>query len=466
MDNQAIGDETLSSRFPIGKRTMSDPAQAKLPRPNAPQKAQHVQLLLCHLNPPSICNKTDILHDFIFDQKSDIFAITETWLSDHPTEEPVDPQDQRKAPLIDEEIERERIAKLERRIRDLTRTVDDLRKKQKEEKVEQKKQVKAVRQSLQQNFDSKFLQLEGPFLEHGTIDLPLLVVQLLNLAAEDIPVKSTVQKMALEMGVMSDIQVADFMHSHQCVTLGFDATTQDGIHVNAIHVTHGNECVVLSLKLPPGGTGSDYNRAVVNHAAMKKMNTVTELHSHMHPLDTIASWCKSILLAQEKALGLKSNLFGQACAAERIVLALNKLRFKDGFQSLPGRNEAPSRHHLSREPSSCAFPPVYTFVTYYDSFVTYLAQKCPVQNDLRVKLLEDMKTPHSKTELQALGIVGRLVFASWMSTINTNQPDFSYMEGVDLIISIIDRMKTLLASDVRFEKDMFENVLNKKDMPN
>ncbi|ELU09693.1 hypothetical protein CAPTEDRAFT_208348 [Capitella teleta] len=137
-----------------------------------------------------------------------------------------------------------------------------------------------------------------------------------------------------------------------------------------------------------------------------------------------------------------------------------------GFQSLPGRNEAPSRHHLSREPSSCAFPPVYTFVTYYDSFVTYLAQKCPVQNDLRVKLLEDMKTPHSKTELQALGIVGRLVFASWMSTINTNQPDFSYMEGVDLIISIIDRMKTLLASDVRFEKDMFENVLNKKDMPN
>ncbi|ELU07434.1 hypothetical protein CAPTEDRAFT_209433, partial [Capitella teleta] len=348
----------------------------------------------------------------------------------HPTEEPVDPQDQRKAPLIDEEIERERIAKLERRIRDLTRTVDDLRKKQKEEKVEQKKQVKAVRQSLQQNFDSKFLQLE------------------------------VLQENRQENQNYSKLSRNGRVHSWSMGLLIYLLSTPSTTSPTpvALDYTDVRNTMIKNISM---ATMAD--RAVVNHAAMKKMNTVTELHSHMHPLDTIASWCKSILLAQEKALGLKSNLFGQACAAERIVLALNKLRFKDGFQSLPGRNEAPSRHHLSREPSSCAFPPVYTFVTYYDSFVTYLAQKCPVQNDLRVKLLEDMKTPHSKTELQALGIVGRLVFASWMSTINTNQPDFSYMEGVDLIISIIDRMKTLLASDVRFEKDMFENVLNKKD---
>ncbi|ELU05267.1 hypothetical protein CAPTEDRAFT_206895 [Capitella teleta] len=132
------------------------------------------------------------------------------------------------------------------------------------------------------------------------------------------------------------------------------------------------------------------------------MSAVIELHSHMHPLDTIAPRCKSILLAQKKALGLKSNLFGQACAAERIVLALNKLKFKDGVGD-------PNGLRLFLEEMKLPVGIIYRgnrlhvlfhLSTLSTSFVTYLAQKCPVQNDLRVKLLEDMKMPHFKTELQ------------------------------------------------------------------
>jgi hypothetical protein len=72
--------DTRNGRTSHRTWTLSDPAQAKLPRSIASQKVQRVQPLLCHLNPWSNCNKTDILHDFTFDQILNIFAITEILL--------------------------------------------------------------------------------------------------------------------------------------------------------------------------------------------------------------------------------------------------------------------------------------------------------------------------------------------------------------------------------------------------
>ena len=70
----------------------------------------------------------------------------------------------------------------------------------------------------------------------------------------------------------------------------------------------------------------------VNHAAIRKVNenwgkTLNELNCHLHPLDTIASSCRSTLKVLETC---KGHLFGKDCFAGNIVLQINKLRYKDG----------------------------------------------------------------------------------------------------------------------------------------
>ena len=42
------------------------------------------------------------------------------------------------------------------------------------------------------------------------------------------------------------------------VTIGFDATTQEEIHVNSIHFTTENECVAAAVDELAGGTAEDY----------------------------------------------------------------------------------------------------------------------------------------------------------------------------------------------------------------
>ena len=42
--------------------------------------------------------------------------------------------------------------------------------------------------------------------------------------------------MSLEFGILSDYITAAFMIKNKNLTLGFDATTQEGVHVNAINI--------------------------------------------------------------------------------------------------------------------------------------------------------------------------------------------------------------------------------------
>ncbi|ELU15948.1 hypothetical protein CAPTEDRAFT_190637, partial [Capitella teleta] len=194
-----------------------------------------------------------------------------------------------------------------------------------------------------------------------------------NLNSFDVPSRSTIERMGVELGTFSDIQAGDFLYNETNLTLGFDATTQEGVHVNSIHVTSPDVCIVLSLEQLPGGTAEDYSwhiistlqhiakvyssyqslnysivfekikmnvtctmsdRAKVNHAAVRLVNSslgkeLVEVNCHVHPLDSMASVCKSALREAEVQRGLKASLFGSGCGAEHIILAFNKMRFKD-----------------------------------------------------------------------------------------------------------------------------------------
>ena len=43
------------------------------------------------------------------------------------------------------------------------------------------------------------------------------------------------------------------------MTLGFDATTQEGRHVNSIHVPTESNCYAVEVSKRPGGTTQDYS---------------------------------------------------------------------------------------------------------------------------------------------------------------------------------------------------------------
>ena len=79
------------------------------------------------------------------------------------------------------------------------------------------------------------------------------------------------------------------------------------------------------------------DRVVMNHAAIRNVNenwgkTLDELHCHLHPQDTIASYCRSTLKALETCSGC---LFGNYC-------------YKDGKSDTKGFVTFLDDHNLAR----------------------------------------------------------------------------------------------------------------------
>ena len=162
-----------------------------------------------------------------------------------------------------------------------------------------------------------------------------------------VPNRTTCENMARELDVIADLKAAEMVMKTPDLTIGFDATTQEGVHINSIHVTSKNECEVIDISELPGGTSDDYSehicssidsladtyssfhkedfqfcrsrlidhisnsmsdRAAVNHATVEKVNSVwnksiNELNCHLHPLDSISTSCRSALKSVENARG-------------------------------------------------------------------------------------------------------------------------------------------------------------------
>ena len=74
----------------------------------------------------------------------------------------------------------------------------------------------------------------------------------------DVPHRNTVELMARELGVVSDLMSAEVLIEHENITLGFDATTQEGVHVNSVHFTTNDKAYIVAVDQLPGGTAEDY----------------------------------------------------------------------------------------------------------------------------------------------------------------------------------------------------------------
>ncbi|XP_014662638.1 PREDICTED: uncharacterized protein LOC106805525 [Priapulus caudatus] len=73
-----------------------------------------------------------------------------------------------------------------------------------------------------------------------------------------VPHRNTVELMTRELGVISDFHAAEIILNSENITVGFDATTQEGLHVNSVHITNKSDCHVLAIDQLAGGTAEDY----------------------------------------------------------------------------------------------------------------------------------------------------------------------------------------------------------------
>ena len=61
-----------------------------------------------------------------------------------------------------------------------------------------------------------------------------------------------------------------FILENNHLTLGFDGTTQEGIHLNSIHVTTRPSCYIIAVDELHGGSAGDYSKHIcesVDHLA-------------------------------------------------------------------------------------------------------------------------------------------------------------------------------------------------------
>ena len=73
-----------------------------------------------------------------------------------------------------------------------------------------------------------------------------------------IPHRNTVEMMVREMGVVTELQTAEELMKNSNSTIGFDTTTQEGVHVNSVLLIFKTGCLVVAIDHVPGGTIHDY----------------------------------------------------------------------------------------------------------------------------------------------------------------------------------------------------------------
>ena len=104
-------------------------------------------------------------------------------------------------------------------------------------------------------------------LDPGCIDrIPDLIQQSLirrGNQPNNILQRSAVELIARELGAISELQTAETIIENDNVTRGFDATIQEGIHINSIHFTTEKVCCAASADELPGGMTTDYSNHYV-----------------------------------------------------------------------------------------------------------------------------------------------------------------------------------------------------------
>ena len=209
----------------------------------------------------------------------------------------------------------------------------------------------------------------------ATNKIPSLLARIYNTTEDKVPSETSVKRMAIELGVLSDIQVSEVLFSTPGLCIGFDASTQEGTHFNVVHINSDTDYYMMDLDELPGGTHQDYgnqicsvvnrmanvyhqlnghehhtlqetqktmagniaccitDRASVNTKTLQLLQerwstSIVQAFCHLHPLETLSRDALTCLKGFET--DKHEQLFSGTSIADKLLLAIDKLRYHDG----------------------------------------------------------------------------------------------------------------------------------------
>ena len=237
-------------------------------------------------------------------------------------------------------------------------------------------------------------------------------------------------------------------------TLGFDATTLSGVHVNAVHFATPDNILSAGIAEVPGARAEDYHKHIIsvlnqlarvhslwlkrdtatvkkelfdkvtsticdrvktNHSAVALLNTsldknLIEFNCNVHPLDSFSTASRDTLKSFNA--DVPSQSFGKDCRAANTIINLSKLRYKGngdptGFKLFLEKNGL-SLTYFPRYVGNRFHVLFHTAGLIYhqrDKLVDYLTNSCNNGTTLRTATLGDLQSPDILTQLQALGML-------------------------------------------------------------
>lgn len=100
--------------------------------------------------------------------------------------------------------------------------------------------------------------------------------------------ETTVNRMVGELGFYSDLKTSMSVLSSDSCSLIFDATTQDGIHVNCVMITTPTSSHLVSIEQLPDGVAEDYKKHI-SDSIMK----LAEVQSAVYSVNVIDMYKKN-----------------------------------------------------------------------------------------------------------------------------------------------------------------------------
>ena len=215
------------------------------------------------------------------------------------------------------------------------------------------------------------------------------------------------------------------------------------------------------------------DRATVNQATVRMLDlswnkTLHQLNCHLHPLDTIASQCRSTLKTLENS---KGKLYGNDCISANIVIAVNKLCYKDGkgdprgFKTFLQDKNLPSglipRYRGNR--LHILFHICGKLYHHYDQFLEFFTEAPVSCGGLVNCIKEDFCNKTALVEMQVLGLLGKTLTGPWMQKFYTGtESDINFVDGIRVVKDVTERLR--VASNkpenlLHERKDFFDNDL-------
>ena len=346
-----------------------------------------------------------------------------------------------------------------------------------------------------------------------------ILFELPGITVDSLPHSSTVSQCVYELGIISDIQVSEIMYANENLTLSWDSTTVDGTHINELHISVHTVPVtsyVLQLGAIASGRTEDYvshisdslnhmiaiyakfknlkfsdvrstilkhfkntltDRVAVNHCVVQHLQSqmdveLLELNCNVHPLDGIAKKCTSILKNYDAEMVIKSDTFGRDCCVVNLIYGITKMRYKQGKGDPAG-----FKNFLRQEGIKLSMIPRFVGnrfhivfhlagVIFYlrDKLILYLETMCRNSTTLHLALLNDLKNKHILLQLQALGLLGKVVTGPWIqqlydcSTI-TNLEVTPY---INTCLNNLKKLTTLPLLMLEVSEDVFGATLDRE----